>query len=380
MFTVRNRMKKDVRSVWFEERYKRRRPLFILACVVIFSLQSCLTDPVVPDQEETTCGTPYSLKLPNFFPPMPIPSNNPLTLEGIELGRQLFYEPLLSGNNQQTCASCHIQSHAFTDTARFSVGVDGFRGGRNSMPIANLAWSPKLFWDGKAGSLEQQVLFPIQSAVEMHEDIFNAVKELQESPKYPDLFNQAFCDSLITVDRMSRAMAQFMRTIISYNYKMAPGSVGQQSRNPVEERGFQVFIDETKGDCFHCHAVNIFTTNFEFTNNGLFKDNASDPGLFGQTGNPADKGKFKTPSLINLKFTAPYMHDGRFATLRDVINFYDTGFHVTETLDVSLLKHTDVNGKPVPRKWTEQDKTDLIAFLMGLKDDALLTNARWSAP
>jgi len=206
------------------------------------------------------------------------------------------------------------------------------------MPIANLAYSPQLFWDGKAGSLEQQALFLIQSQAEMHEDLFNAIKELQESEKYPDLFYSAFCDSTITVDRMAKCLAQFMRTILSHSLKMAPGSVGTRSRNAVEDIGYQVFINENKGNCFHCYAVNIFSTNFEFANNGLFNGPGSDVGLFGQTSNPTDMGKFKTPSYLNLKYTAPYMHDGRFTNLRQVIDFYDTGFSCKSKLRCESAK------------------------------------------
>lgn len=379
MIKVKKLSETDQRPPLFYQRKGKKQFIMLLVISIIGLFYGCEKDQLFLIKNEINCATPYSLKLPNFFPPMSIPSDNPFTVEGIELGRHLFYEKMLSGNNSQSCASCHQQSVAFADTNRFSVGIDGFTGSRTSMPIANLAYSPKLFWDGKATSLEQQVLFPIQSQVEMHEDLFKAVKELQQSDKYPHLFYLAFCDSTVTVDRMSKAMAQFMRTMLSYSFKMAPGSVGTQSRNAVEERGYQVFIDENKGDCFHCHSVNIFATNFEFANNGLLTEDAPDLGLMGQNGNPNDKHKFKTPSLINLKYTAPYMHDGRFENLRQVIDFYDTSFHVTSTLDVNLLKHT-INGKPKPRNWTEQEKNELLAFLLSLRDDKFLTDPKFSEP
>lgn len=358
--------------------YKRNLTYIVLGFIILTTaLYSCTTDPH-PSTWNVTCGTPYELKIPPNTPPMPIPADNPMTVEGVELGRHLFYEKKLSGDNSLACAGCHSQSLAFTDKDRFSTGIDGFKGGRNAMPIANLAYSPKLFWDGKANSLEELVLFPIQSEVEMHESVFKAVNKLQNTSTYPGMFYGAFCDSTITVENMSKALAQFMRSITSYNPNSIPG-IGDDTRNEVQQRGFQVFVDETKGDCFHCHTVTSFTTNFEFRNNGLNEDPSTDPGLFGQTGNPEHIGLFKVPSLINLRHTAPYMHDGRFETIQQVIDFYDTGFHVSPTLSADLIKHTK-DGKPVPRAWTERDKLDLLAFLLTLEDTTVLNNPAWSDP
>ncbi len=354
--------------------YKRLLGLGLcLTLITAVILQSCKNDPIVVPA--SSCGTPYEVVLPPFTPPMPIPEDNPLTVEGIELGRHLFYEKMLSGNNTLACAGCHLQQKAFADVNTFSVGIDGFEGTRTAMPIANLAYSGKLFWDGKANSLEELVLFPIQSEVEMHESVFRAVKKLTNTDKYPGMFYQAFCDSTITVENMSKAMAQFMRTIISSNPRMLP--TGREFRNEIQERGYNVFVDEEKGDCQHCHTITTFSTNFEFKNNGL--DEEPRPGLMGQTGNPNDLGKFKTPSILNLRYTAPYMHDGRFNTIREVIDFYDTGFHWSPTLSEDLKKHTK-DGKPVPRRWTEEDKRDLEIFLLTLTDDSLLVNPAWSDP
>ena len=359
-------------------RILNKRTIYTAGLLLILSFASgCRKDAPLPTKI-ISCGTPYELELPQNTPPMPIPEDNPMTLEGIELGRHLFYEKMLSGDNTQACASCHLQEYAFAENTKFSTGIDGFEGTRNAMPIANLGWSPKLFWDGKANSLEELVLFPIQSEVEMHESVFRAVRKLQQSDKYPAMFYQAFCDSTITVETMSKALAQFMRSIVSYNYRSVPG-IGNELRNEVQKRGFEVFVDENKGDCFHCHTVTTFTTNFKFENNGLNENPESDPGLYAQTGNPDDMGKFKIPSLINLRHTAPYMHDGRFSNLMEVLNFYDTGFHVSPTLSIDLRKHTK-DGEPVPRLWSERDKLDLLAFLLTLEDTALLTNPKWARP
>ncbi|MBO6516743.1 MAG: cytochrome-c peroxidase [Bacteroidia bacterium] len=358
--------------------YKRLTSFKIGAVIAFLGLLSSCEKDVRVNERSFSCGTPYTIPKPPSSPPMPIPEDNPTTLEGIELGRHLFYEKMLSGDNTLACAGCHLQSEAFTDVNKFSIGINGFVGGRVAMPIANLAYSPKLFWDGKANSLEELVLFPIQSEVEMHESVFRAVRKLQDTEKYPGMFYKAFCDSTITVENMSKAMAQFMRSITSFNPNTIPG-IGENTRNEVQQRGFEVFTDETKGDCFHCHTVTAFTTNFTFQNNGLNEDPTTAPGLFGQTGDPADMGKFKVPQLINLRHTAPYMHDGRFETLQEVIEFYDTGFHVNSTLSGDMLKHVK-DGKPVPRAWTERDKLDLLAFLLTLEDTTILNNPKWSDP
>lgn len=358
--------------------YERKKSHLLLSVLtLLIVLVSCEKDPAV-EPPVSACGTLVEPPVLFQAPPMPVPEDNPMTREGIELGRHLFYEKMLSGDNTLACAGCHLQSHAFADDKRFSLGIDGFEGVRQAMPIANLAWSPKLFWDGKANSLEELVLFPIESEVEMHESVFRAVKKLEQTDKYPRMFYQAFCDSTITVENMSKAMAQFMRSIISYNYRSTP-VLGKDFRNEVQQRGFEVFVNERKGDCFHCHTITTFTTNFTFQNNGLNEDISSDPGLFAQTGNPNDLGKFKVPSLLNLRHTAPYMHDGRFQTLQEVIAFYDSGFHVSSTLSPDLVKHTE-NGKPVPREWTARDKIDLLAFLLSLEDSTLIDNPAWSDP
>ncbi len=358
--------------------YKRTKNLQIIGfSLLIILLYSCKKDP----REGSfiiSCGTPITIAPPPNSPPIPIPQDNPMTVEGIELGRHLFYEKLLSGNDSMACAGCHTQSIAFTDENKFSIGIDGFVGGRGAPPIANLAYSPKLFWDGKANSLEELVLFPIESDVEMHESVFNAVKQLQQTQRYPGMFYEAFCDSTISVETMSKAMAQFLRSITSFNPNSIPG-IGDDSRNEVQERGYRVFVDETKGDCFHCHTATSFTTNFTFQNNGLNADPSQDPGLAGQTGNPNDMGKFKVPSLLNLRHTSPYMHDGRFETIQEVINFYDTGFHYSSTLSPDLIKHTQ-NEKPVGRAWTDRDKLDLLAFLLTLEDTTVLNNPAFSDP
>ena len=349
--------------------------LLLGVATVFLYLESCTTDP----PSKIYNPTAYEVKIPSFFPPYPVNPDNELTVEGLALGKRLFYDKILSGDNSQACASCHQQEANFVDKDKqFSEGIDGTIGKRNAMPLSNLAYGERFFWDGRAASIEEQVLMPIQDVTEMHETLGNAISELQNHPEYPDMFFEAFGTETITEELLSKALAQFMRSIISYTYKLAPGATGRSYRNAQQERGFMVYLDENKGDCFHCHTVTLMNTDFRFVNNGVNSAGATDQGLFAVTNDPKDINRFKTPSLINLKYSAPYMHDGRFNTLEEVLAFYDTGFHVTPTLDVNIRKHADQEGKPIPRTWTEQDKKDLIYFLESLVDEDLLSNPAYA--
>jgi cytochrome c peroxidase len=365
-------LKFTINRDWFRNGNNRLTivTMMVAAMVIVASFSGCQKDPIIGDTQPFQT-TPYELKRLDGMPPMPIPADNPLTVEGVELGKKLFYDPILSGDNTQSCASCHQQDAAFVDKdKRFSIGIDGKPGSRNSMPLMNVGYGSRFFWDGRAESLEDLIRIPIEDELEMHEDLSNAIAELNNSAEYRSLFKSAFGDETITVDHLSKAVAQFLRTLVGGS-QVINGPAGQFFRDERAERGYRVFIDEEKGDCFHCHEVTVLNSTFGFENNGLADPN--DLGLFEATGNPADKGKFKVPSLYHLNLTAPYMHDGRFNTLEEVIEHYDTGFVFSETLNANLKKHT-LNGKPVPRKWTEQEKADLIYFLEQLRDERFLTN------
>ena len=213
----------------------------------------------------------------------------------------------------------------------------------------------------------------------MNQDLAVLMDELNNTAGYKQMYTDAFGPGDINIDKTTKAIAQFMRTIIANHGKTFDTSNNNATLNAAERRGLMVFIDETKGDCFHCHELGNFMTNYKFANNGLNINAINDPGLYAVTRNPEDLGKFKTPALINLKYTAPYMHDGRFKTLREVIEFYDNGFkfhpQTNYYLDPNLKKHFDIStNKPTPRKWTEQDKLDLITFLEGLSDESVNTN------
>jgi cytochrome c peroxidase len=325
------------------------------------------------DPAPSTGPTPFPLTIPAGLPSLPVPSSNPLTVEGVALGRKLFYDPLLSGNNMQSCGSCHNQSHAFTDNnLAFSIGIDGIAGNRNSMPLFNLGYAQNFFWDGGASTLESQVVGPIINPIEMHEDLNNCTAELNTHPDYPSLFKQAFGSDSITISMVMKAIAQFERTILSGNTKYDRYVKGQATLTPQEQNGLLVFQAAAKGDCTHCHTLGGTFTDFGYRNTGLDSIPA-DSGRARITLNPTDMGKFKTPSLRNIALTAPYMHDGRFTTLQQVIDHYNTGFHLPFNLDPNLRN-------AVKGRMSQQEMDDLIAFLLTLTDDQLALNPAYSHP
>lgn len=350
--------------------------VLILAIVLV----SCKKDPqAIIEKGDAQGPVSYDLQLPAGFPAMPVPVYNKLTVEGVALGKKLFYDPLLSGNNTQSCAGCHQPEASFVDkNIRFSRGSTGALVPRNSMPIFNIGYARKWFWDGRSKTLEEQVFHPVVSQNEMNQDPIQLAAELSSNEEYVKMFRAAFGDGEINFDRTAKAIAQFMRSIIAYSPKVSDTSLLSMQ----EKRGLRVFLDENKGDCFHCHELGNFMTTFEFSNNGLNLNALADAGLYNVTGKGTDIGKFKIPSLLNLKYTAPYMHDGRFKTLEEVIEFYDTGFHwhpiTNANLDANMLKHFDkTTQRPQPRKWTLQDKKDLIAYLNALTDETLNTNPKY---
>ena len=368
---------------------KIRKSLLLLAGIAAFSLvlESCKPD--TPDDPIVQGPTAYVLNVPGNWPKPNILPENPLTVEGVALGKKLFYDKMLSGNGTQACADCHHQNDGFTDLGKqFSVGSKGDIGTKNSMPLFNLNWASGYFWNGRQPTLESLIKEPMEAHIEMNLKIEDAVAKLKADPDYPNLFDKAFPNQGISELTLSYAVAQFLRTILSGNtawdkaFQANPANP-TTTMTPAQARGYFAFIDENKGDCFHCHSpLNPFFGNSnerEFANNGL--DAMPDSGYFVATGNMNDFGKFKTPSLRNLAFTAPYMHDGRFATLMEVLDHYDQGITYSPTIDPVITKHMDANDnfKPIPRM-TQQDKEDIIAFLMMLTDSNLITNPAFSKP
>ena len=340
-----------------------------------FSMRAISSPDVVPISVTVralvaTNATPYHFRVPAGFPIPALPRDNPLTVEGVALGKQLFHEKLLSRDNSLSCASCHKEAQAFSDSPhRFSVGVDQQEGTRNAMPLFNLAWKREFFWDGRASSLRQQVLMPIQDGKEMHEPLEQHVQKLDAAPDYADQFEKAFGSREMNADRVARALEQFVLTLESADSKFDRALKGRVELSEEEKRGFELFMTEydprrglTGADCFHCHGGPLFS-DFRFTNNGLDAD-PTDTGRERVTGNALDKGKFAIPSLRNVALTGPYMHDGRFQTLEEVVDHYCTGTKRSATLDPNLAKHPD-GGMPLGA----DDKKALVAFLKTLTEE-----------
>ncbi len=353
-----------------------------IACTLLFTafiISGCRKDKIAG----TT--TPYFIDYPKalteYLPGMPIPNDNPMTDEGVQLGRKLFYDPILSADNTQACADCHSPQSGFTDTARFSTGIDGLKGDRNSMPLINLGWSKQFFWDGRAGSLEEQAFGPVVNPIEMHNTWPNAVKALQEHPDYPSLFHGAFNTFTIDSTLVAKALAQFERILLSGDSPFDRYNRGEPTGLSLDDEammlaGFDIYRIEEKGDCIHCHGdgTNPLWTDDKFHNNGLDMM-SDDPGLAVVTGNPADHGRFKTPTLRNLLFTAPYMHDGRFKTIAEVVNHYSIGVKNSPTVDPDMKK-AHLGGVQL----TPLEKQQLVKFLECLSDSSFITNPEFQKP
>lgn len=363
------------------------------AFLLIVSLQACKEDdkddPVVVNPPEIPVynPTPYSLVVPRHFSLVyspTIPADNPLTVEGIELGKRLFFERRLSINNQLSCGGCHRPQAAFNDPGMaLSLGAQNQSGIRNAMPLFNLAWTnsfdSEFNWHGSAESLEEQALDPVKNPLEMMESWPRVAGKLQNDPSYPPMFQAAFGTTTIDSTLVVKAIAQFERTLISGDSRMDKYMQEQLGLNPPggpfltaqELRGFNIYVSTNKGDCFHCHGnVNLrnpLWTDFEFRNNGL--DMAPDSGLAEITKSANDLGKFKTPSLRNLVFTAPYMHDGRFQTLEEVVEFYSTGVQDSPLTDPLMADRGSLNAN-----LSATEKADLVAFLKTITDSSFVQN------
>ncbi|WP_208012135.1 cytochrome-c peroxidase [Flavobacterium psychrotolerans] len=294
-------------------------------------------------------------------------SKNPLTEEGFQLGRNLFYDPILSRDNTISCASCHLQATGFTHVDHsLSHGIDGKIGTRNSMALMNLAWSKSFMWDGGINHLEVQPLNPITNPVEMDETLEHVVKKLQKSDKYQRLFENAYGDSKITGQRILKALTQFELLLISSNSKYDKVIRKEAIFTDQEQKGYHLF----KTNCVSCHNEPLFTSE-KFENNGLATDTTiNDLGRMKITDKKEDYLRFKVPTLRNIQFTFPYMHDGRFKTLTEVIKHYNSTENV-RNLPKELAK---------PMNLSDNDRVDLVAFLKTLTDNEFLFDKRFSFP
>ena len=340
--------------------------------------------------------TPFPFQMSASFPVPDLPRDNPLTVERVELGKKLFFDKRVSINDEQSCADCHSPEKAFTDGRRVARGTEGKLGTRNSMPLFNLAWKKEFFWDGRAKSLREQVLQPIQNPIEMHQSLTNLAAKLsaigraglpvspdarQRVPTgdYPALFEAAFGSPEITAEKIALALENYLLTLTSFDSKFDRVLRGEEKFTDEEQRGFELFSTEYDprrqqygADCFHCHGGPLFQSQ-AFANNGSDSE-FRDPGRELVTGKASDRGKFAVPSLRNVALTAPYMHDGRFPTLESVIEHYSTGISRSATLDPNLAKHPD-GGVPL----SPEDKRAIVAFLNALTDKKFLSAANFAA-
>ena len=328
--------------------------------------------------------TPYILNTYDLPSPQ-IADDNQLTKAGVALGRRLFYDNILSLDQSMNCASCHQQQFAFSDTSRFSIGVEGMPGGRQSMSVVNMAWNNnEFFWDGRAHLLRNQVVKPIQDPLELNLAMASLLQRLQMHPEYPNFFMAAFGSSTITEELLGLALEQFCNSIVSGNSKYDQFLAGTATLTESEERGRSLFFAEfnpgfpdlSGADCAHCHAGKNFE-NDQYMNNALDADeDMEDMGRALVTESSSDNGKFKVPTLRNVALTPPYMHDGRFQTLEEVIQHYNSEMVMSSTIDPALIYPLNSGGLQL----SDQDVQDIIAFLHTLSDESLITNPEYASP
>jgi cytochrome c peroxidase len=341
---------------------------------------SCKKDPVnmtTTPVDSIPKTTPYAAPQIRFFRAFPQDAANPMTMGGIALGRKLFFDPILSKDSSLSCEGCHKSASDFSDPRPFSPGVDGINGTRNAPALVNMAWfQNKFFWDGRVNTLREQAAKPIENEIEMHLPLSVAEQRLQSHPEYVDMFWKAFGSKTVTRDLITKAIEQFEKTLLSYNSPFDKYTRGEGTLTPGALRGMQIFNTE-KGDCFHCHTTpELFVHPTKiFSNNGM--DAATsvydfvDPGFGKISGDTADYGKFKIPTLRNLEYTAPYMHDSRFSTLDEVIESYNLGPKLSPTVDPILIEKAEKR-LTTTGFWglqlSAQDKADLKEFLFSLSD------------
>jgi len=299
-------------------------------------------------------------------------NNNPITQEGFELGRFLFYDPILSSDSTVACANCHQQSKSFADPVhRFSKGVNDASGIRNAPAIQNMAFQEQFFWDGGVNHLDFVPINAITNELELHETLANVVNKLARNESYATRFQKAFGTPELNSQKMLFALSQFMAMMVSANARYDHYVRGEgESLTPEELVGMKLFQQK----CASCHATDLFTDG-TFRNNGLDTDFEKDEGRSRVTEREGDRGKFKVPSLRNAELTAPYMHDGRFNTLEKVLDHYRNAVADSETLDPLLRQ-----GSAMGIVMSEEEKTQIIAFIKTLTDREFITDKRFSAP
>ncbi len=371
--------------------------LFIIT-ISILLLYSC--NPPKPSDEEFE-ATPYNITIPKYFPTiLNIPDDNPMTVEGIKLGRYLFYDGRLRGysgdceDSLMSCATCHIQEHGFECginhpkyTNGRPFGVKGKHTPHSMLPLVNLVFNTNgYFWNGMIyndnpntarRNIEDVVLMGIIAEHEMFSSSERAVNTIKNISLYPPLFKAAFGTEEVTIERIEKAIAQFIRTLISGNSKFDRYIQGKEQLTADELAGFALFTTEEGADCFHCHGSdgNLLMTTNQFYNNGLDSVFTDTRDRYSLTGITSDIGAYRAPTLRNIEVTAPYMFDGRFKTLDEVIDFYSEGLHATPYIHPLMHKISDGGALLTPK-----EKKQLKAFLLTLTDTEFLTNPNFSKP
>jgi len=372
---------------------------YLILVILGLCLFSCTDDPAPPEEEpmgEDNSLTdieydpvPFEIEYPVYtqtinnreviIPQMPIPEDNPMTVDGVELGRHLFYDKLLSKDNTLSCASCHLPEGAFTDNLAVSPGVGGVLGKRSSMSLLNVGFFDNgLFWDGRSQTLEAQALLPVEDELELQHSWAEVVPQLRQSQLYKPMFRKAFGiekTSEITKELAAKAIAQFERSIVSFESKFDRYLKGEIFLDDDELYGFEMYVDApgvTDAQCAHCHNLPLMTSN-DYFNNGLQAaetfDDFRDKGL-GAITVRTQNGFFRAPSLRNIEHSAPYMHDGSIETLEEVIEHYASGGKDSPSKDPLLDDIT----------LTPYDKEALLAFLLTLTDEKVINQERLQNP
>ncbi|MBX2844388.1 MAG: cytochrome-c peroxidase [Flammeovirgaceae bacterium] len=351
---------------------EKRFILFILLSGFVIACDQDISPEITP--------TFIELDVPEYMgKTVPFPERNPFSKEGIELGRMLFYDPILSSNNQISCATCHKQELAFSDGVALStLGVSGNTLQRHAPAIINLAWNDGLFWDGGAKDLESLTFAPLAHPDEMNQDITELVEELKQIPDYRERFKKVFGKDTIQSALIVRALAQFQRSLISHNSKYDKYLRNEEggTLNSLELKGMELVGKK----CSNCHSGEFFT-DFSYHNNGLDAVFPAEPEHVGKgrnrvTLNPEELGAFKTPTLRNIMLTAPYMHDGRFKSIEEVLDHYAQNMVNSPTLDTTFILQNENFGVPL----SEEEKEAIVAFFQTLTDFTFINNQAHSNP
>ena len=357
------------------------KKVFLLLLIATNIFYSCKKDPPV---KTIKAPTPYNFVIPKGFPTnVNIPANNPLTVEGVKLGHYLYYDDRLSGRADEgkglSCSSCHKQINSFENGTGKGIGVMGIETDNVMLPHINLAWNPGTFaWNGGASSIEEDIYGAITLQSEFASTWEKVVAALSAVPEYPAMFEAAFGTKVISKELIAKAIGQFVRSMVSSDSKLDKVLRGEYNFTNSERNGMVLFTTESGADCFHCHGQPsnpLMTTN-------LFYNNAKDSSFNGigdrysVTGNHNDIGAYKAPTLRNVELTGPYMHDGRFKTLDEVINFYREGLVYSEYAHPLMHKVRPPYGHGAALN--PQQKADLKAFLLCLTDTSYIHNPNYA--